>query len=591
MHPIHTEAVASVVGRAEVLSALGFFAAWWCFLVADAARARRRPEPTLAIEIAGMVAFALAMLAKENAITLLPVLVFVDLLTAPPGGIVARLRGRGVRYAALVVVAVAFVVMRVRLSGELTPAIPALDNPLVTLPVRSRWMTAIAVVAYYALRLVFPLWLSADYTAWQIAPVASPLDPRFLAGLALLLAVPAATLVAWKRDQPLALGLGLMTITFLLIANLLFLIATIMAERWLYLPSAGFCLAAARSWCARGRTRPRSAPPRLLVRHRRRLLGVRTWTRNPVWRSPMAFFTAPRRDVAALEPRAYRLRRRARRARPPRKRSPSTRARSRSLPPTGVPSTTAATRCSRTATSPRRSPRTSARSRSSPTTRRRWSTSARPRAGAATPRRRSPGSAARSRASRTSPSIHTSLANVLAASGDRTGARSEFEAALRLAPSSPDVLADYGAFLATTTHHADAITLLRRSLALQPNVAERHYNLGNALAKSGALAEAVAAYPQALSLRPASRKPWKTSATPRASAATTPPANGCTRRRGARPLTAKVAAGGRLGEYSYGRAVGGPQRVEPDSAFMSCVIRELALPGALPGPSACDIMR
>jgi hypothetical protein len=44
VHPVHTEVVASVVGRAELLSALGFFAAWWSFLAADAARAGRAAE-------------------------------------------------------------------------------------------------------------------------------------------------------------------------------------------------------------------------------------------------------------------------------------------------------------------------------------------------------------------------------------------------------------------------------------------------------------------------------------------------------------------------------------------------------------------
>ncbi len=506
VHPIHTEAVASVVGRAEVLSALGFFAAWWCFLVADAARARRRPEPTLAIEIAGTALFALAMLAKENAITLLPVLVFVDLLTAPPGGIVARLRGRGVRYAALVVVAVAFVVVRVRLSGELTPAIPPLDNPLVTLPVASRWMTAIAVVAYYALRLVFPLWLSADYTAWQIAPVASPLDPRFLAGLALLLAVPAALWWSRKRDQPVALGLGLMTIPFLLIANLLFLIATIMAERWLYLPSAGFCLVAGALLvrATAGRQASPGLPPRLLVPLAVLvvLLGVRTWTRNPVWRSPMAFFTAlvetaPRSSLAhtghadALAAAGRHAEALAEYARALAIAPTNWRAeynRGNALLANGDLAAAIAAYERTLALEPDH-------------------TKAMVNLGAAETRRGNHAAAIAwlRRALAHEPavaSIHTSLANVLAASGDRTGAQSEFEAALRLAPSSPDVLADYGAFLTTIGAHADAVTLLRRSLALQPLVAERHYNLGNALAMSGALPEAVAAYTQALSLRP-----------------------------------------------------------------------------------------
>ncbi len=495
VHPVHTEAVASVVGRAEVLAALGFFTAWWCFLAADGARRGSAAGP---LGLAGVVAYTLAMLAKEHAIMLLPVLVFTDAATAPAGGVAASLRTRLPRYALLLVAAILFVVVRVRLSGELTPAIPALDNPLVTLGPLARFGTAIAVTGYYALRLAFPLWLSADYTAWQIAPVASPFDPRFLAGLAVLVGVPAAIVWGWRRDRPLALGLGLMTLTFVLVSNLLFLIATIMAERWIYLPSAGFCLAAAALLVRLVPRRRLAVVVGVVVA----LLAVRTWTRNDVWRNPMTFFAT----LVATSPGS-------------------------SLAHAGYGDALAAAGRSKEALAEYETALAIA-----PTN---WRaeynagnlklalgdvagaiaayertlalepdfTKAMVNLGAAESRRGNTAAAVawlRRAVAREPnvPSFHTSLANVLAASGDRAGARTAFEAALRLAPRSPDVLADYGVFLENENQHAAAIDLLRRSLALQPNVPERHYNLGNALAKSGALAEAVAAYRQALSLRP-----------------------------------------------------------------------------------------
>src|SRR6185369_2846346 len=78
-HPVHTEAVASVVGRAELLAALGFFLAWLLALWADAAAtlARRVVHESLAV-----LCFFASLLAKENALALLPVLVLADALTA-----------------------------------------------------------------------------------------------------------------------------------------------------------------------------------------------------------------------------------------------------------------------------------------------------------------------------------------------------------------------------------------------------------------------------------------------------------------------------------------------------------------------------
>lgn len=518
VHPVHTEAVASVVGRAEALAAVGFFAAWWCFLAAEGVwrsrgDARRSPgdgrqstgdgpAPFGMLDVAGIAAYGLAMLAKEHAIMLLPVLVFADALGAPPGGLRAALRARMTRYAALLAAAIVFVVVRVRLSGELTPAIPPLDNPLVTLGLASRMMTAIAVVAYYALRLAFPLWLSADYTAWQIAPVTSPLDPRFLAGLAVLLAVPSGIAWAWRRDRALALGLGFMTLTFVLISNLVFLIATIMAERWIYLPSAGFCLAAAALLARVARGRQLAVVAGVIVA----ILAARAWTRNEVWRNPMAFFstlvtTSPRSSLAhqgyadalaaAGRSEEARAEYAAALAIAPENWRAEYNLGNLKLALGDVAGAVAS--YERTlALEPEM-------------------TKAMINLGAAESRRGNASAAVgwlRRAVEREPnvPSIHTSLANVLAAAGDRVAARAEFDAALRMAPNSADVLADYGVFLENENDYAGAITLLRRSLALRPNVAERHYNLGNALAKSGALEEAVAAYRQAIALRPRFRE-------------------------------------------------------------------------------------
>src|SRR5262249_44208967 len=62
-HPVHTEAVASVVGRAELLAALLGLLAWWIVLA-------RRSVPARAVAALVLVA---AALAKENAITIVAV--------------------------------------------------------------------------------------------------------------------------------------------------------------------------------------------------------------------------------------------------------------------------------------------------------------------------------------------------------------------------------------------------------------------------------------------------------------------------------------------------------------------------------------
>jgi tetratricopeptide (TPR) repeat protein len=291
-HPVHTEAVASVVGRAELLAAAAFFLAWLCFLRGDRARRWR-------YDGAGVAVFFTGLLAKENVATLLPVLVLVDvLLPAPGASATVTLRRHAGRYAALVAAVVVYVLLRGFVIGADPPGIQHLDNPLIALPLGARLLTAVKVVGLYGWRLVVPLQLAADYSFDQITAVTSPLDGRFLAGLAVLVAVPVLGWWTRVRAPHVALGLGFLALTFALVANLAFPIGTIMAERLLYLPSAGFCLLAAATLVALAgvdpaatttrRVRPLLWVPVLVVVA---AYGVRTWVRNPVWHDPEIFFT------------------------------------------------------------------------------------------------------------------------------------------------------------------------------------------------------------------------------------------------------------------------------------------------------------
>jgi Flp pilus assembly protein TadD len=288
-HPVHTEAVANVVGRAELLAAAGFLLAWWCWLAADVVSG---PIATARTASAAVV-FFLALLAKENAIALPVVAVAADLLgrgTASPSDV---LRRRAPGYGVLVAVALGYVALRRTVVGEITPAPELLDNPLGVLPTGARLVGAVAVVGLYALRLVVPLRLSADYSYDQIPVPETALDPRVLAGLGVIVGVAAAAWWARRRLPALTLGLLFMALTFALVSNLVVPIGTIMGERLLYLPSAGFCVALAAGLAALGRGRVLAAAVVVLVA----LYGGRTLARNPIWREPLVFFSTMTADA------------------------------------------------------------------------------------------------------------------------------------------------------------------------------------------------------------------------------------------------------------------------------------------------------
>jgi tetratricopeptide (TPR) repeat protein len=325
-HPVHTEAVASVVGRAELLAAAGFFCAWLLFSIADtrtgAAVANERETGSGAaapgrararlLEAAAVVVFFAALLAKENALALIPVLVVADVLGASSSEAHRRLRGHVARYVALGAAAVVFVVLRRLVLGPATGTISVLDNPIVELAPIPAIMTAIKVAGLYGWRLLVPWRLSADYSYRQIPPVDSALDPAFLGAMASFVVVAVLVWRARRAAPAVALGLAMLALTFAMVSNILFLIGTIMAERLIYLPSAGFCLAvgallarvaagasaryavskrepavASRSPIAALATARLGIPLVLLVA----LYGARTWTRNAVWHDPVTFFS------------------------------------------------------------------------------------------------------------------------------------------------------------------------------------------------------------------------------------------------------------------------------------------------------------
>ncbi|HEY2386115.1 MAG TPA: tetratricopeptide repeat protein [Candidatus Binatia bacterium] len=300
-HPVHTEAVASVVGRAELLAAFAVFAAWLCFLHADARRLAGRAA--LVPEALGVLLLFLGELSKENALGFLFVLVLADLLFAERAAPLGRLRVHAGRYAALVAVSLAFMVARHAVIGDAAAApISILDNPLVGLPFASYELTAIKVIGLYAWRLLVPWTLAADYSYDQLTAVTSPLDPAFLGGLAVVVAVPLLVWRTWRAVPLVALGLGIAVLTFAIVSNVVFPIGTIMAERLVYLPSAGFCLALAAGFtrvaggtrrapaagALDGLTTARVALPLVVVLV---LYGARTVARNRVWHDRLGFFT------------------------------------------------------------------------------------------------------------------------------------------------------------------------------------------------------------------------------------------------------------------------------------------------------------
>lgn len=265
VHPVHVEAVANVVGRSELMA--GLFAVLAVYL----ALARGSL-------VGSTLALVGGLLSKENA-AVVPGLVVWGWLV----GLARPSRKQVLRFAAAwVLTGGAYLALRwwvVHPYAHLAAVAPVFVGQG---PVAVR-LTAVAALADVTRLLVLPATLRVDYSPAERTLVTSPLDPRCVAGVACVLVWGALLVWAWRRGRRLeAFGLGWVAIALSPVANLLFPIGVLVAERTLYLPSAGLTLAVGAAlgrWGERGSAAWAGVLTALVVAG-----ALRTVTRVPVWR-------------------------------------------------------------------------------------------------------------------------------------------------------------------------------------------------------------------------------------------------------------------------------------------------------------------
>lgn len=290
VHPVHVEAVANIVGRAELVAALGSVGAVllyrWDGKLAD--RGDHGPRrATAAMGTMGAVGIALG--AKEGAFAVAGLLLLSDWLDAWRDGasLGSRLRRHWMLWAASVALTGEFLWLWLRVVGDLSGggAAPGMMGAGMV----SRAVVMAPMVLEYLRLLVFPLHLSADYSP-DYLPVSATLGLRGVLGIGVVVALVAVGIMGRKRLPDLTFGLAWLGGTILIVSNVLVPTEVLVAERTLYLPSVGAVVAAA-ALAARAHGRWR-APAVGAVAFLSGLGLWRTLTREPVWRDNATFFPA-----------------------------------------------------------------------------------------------------------------------------------------------------------------------------------------------------------------------------------------------------------------------------------------------------------
>ena len=247
VHPLQSEAVNSIVGRAELLAAFWMLVAWVIYVYG---------HKEWRWYVIALVIF-LGCLCKEHAAMMVGVLAladFIGVVNVDADGEQNGLRGRWLRFyreslsGVLLCVGVVglFVWVRYAVVGAfLLPNVPDyIDNPLAHGVFWERWLTALGIVLRYVGLMFLVGNLSADYS-FEAIPIVSTIWSGFAwGGLAIICCLGWLILVGIQRRRHTVWALAAlwMVMPVLPIANLLFPIGTVMAERLMYAPMIGFGL-------------------------------------------------------------------------------------------------------------------------------------------------------------------------------------------------------------------------------------------------------------------------------------------------------------------------------------------------------------
>ena len=238
LHPIHTEAVANIKGRDEIMSMLLGFSSI-LYLLSNA------KKKFLNFFLAGSL-FFLALMSKENAITLIPVafLIFYLLQKKP-------LKESITATFPIIAGTLLFLAIRFSVVGfDITsPTLEMMNNPFVKFENGSysffstseKLASIIFVLGWYIKLLFLPHPLTNDYYPRQVEVMGLE-HPYVIISLLALISVTALGFWFWKRNRLVSFSVFYFLFTISIFSNILFPIGTHLSERFLFMPSLGFCL-------------------------------------------------------------------------------------------------------------------------------------------------------------------------------------------------------------------------------------------------------------------------------------------------------------------------------------------------------------
>ena len=295
-HPLHTEVVANIKSRDEILNLFFSVAALYAW-------ARWLEGPKLNWMLLALVSYFMALLSKESAVTLLPVFPLASWFffkkSAKQSG------GHALLFAGPVLV---FLLIRMAVLSQTTDnfEVSEMDNPIIAAQgIAEYTATSFMVLWKYLQLLLFPITLLSDYS-FKHLEVVNWTQWQAVVGLLLYGGLIFFAIRGLSRRHPLAFCAAAFLCAVFLYSQLPLTIGTLLGERLMYTPSLWFCLGISYLiWQATGFSMEKDLqgnktwPAAQLTRTGMLVLGVfallaatKTVLRNADWKDNLTLFLA-----------------------------------------------------------------------------------------------------------------------------------------------------------------------------------------------------------------------------------------------------------------------------------------------------------
>lgn len=220
-HPIQTESVTWISGRADVLFL--FF-----YLLSLIAYINYTKTKEMILYLFSLMVFSFSLLSKEMAVSLPLILILYDMFY----GKKEKISLRAIRYFAFFLILEAYLFTRFNIIGKLAQCDYWAGTLYLTL------LSMAKGIVYYIRLLIYPVNLCADYLAFPLPD--SIKEPQVIFSITIIILLLAGAIKVANRFKGVSFSIFWFFITLTPVTNIIPL-KMLIAERFLYLPSIGYC--------------------------------------------------------------------------------------------------------------------------------------------------------------------------------------------------------------------------------------------------------------------------------------------------------------------------------------------------------------